>query len=281
MLTTDGIEDALDDIGVAIIARSRRSATKQRRSSWVRRPRGVVLIGVAVASLGAGAAAATQLFTATHTGIYPKAKWEIKAGGPGEALNIAGTRFRQVALQESADIPYPPGSDAWREWVATSTAAQTGNAPCPPGVKGPCMTAVSTGALRGWFARSAFCAWVVDWRRATLAGDHATATRDARVIAGALRWKAITAEDPHPTTAERYDGGPAPSLFGWILPYLPAVKAGDPTTVDRLIANDTYGQFFWESDPGFIQWVHRTGAHSRDGDAGGAQYMQYLTGGGA
>jgi hypothetical protein len=66
---------------------------------------------------------------------------------------------------------------------------------------------------------SAFCAWVYDWRGATPDGDGARAARAASVIAGAPRWKAVVAEDPHPNPSLP----PADSLFGWFLPFRSAV----------------------------------------------------------
>jgi hypothetical protein len=131
---------------------------------------------------------------------------------------------------------------------------------------------VSTGELRGGFATSAFCAWVVDWRRNMIAGDQTGASRDAQVIAGALRWNAIRTLDPHPSTRVRRDMSFQLSQFGWTLPYIRAIAAGDLRQVNRLIASGRWGNNFWYYDPGFSP-----GYVKRGGDAG-TEYMRYLAG---
>ena len=103
---------------------------------------------------------------------------------------------------------------------------------------------VSTGAVRGFFAMSAFCAWVYSWRDAMLAGDQDIAQQAAAEIGAASGWNAVRAEDQHLTAGPLHDtrfglqGGH--SLFGWFLPFQHAVARGDIATVERLIASN-YG----------------------------------------
>lgn len=192
------------------------------------------MVGIAVASIGAGAAAATKLLTA-ETGRYTTG-WQVKAGGPGEELRVWAPDFCRVALRLGRDIPYPAGYGAWRTWVLVAEEGLrhvTMNGPCGPDTQGGHVE-TTTGALRGVIAQSAFCAWVYDWRRAKLDGEPAAATRAAAVIAGAPRWPAVRAEDPHPNPADRG------SLFGWLLPFRSAVRAGEVSRVGRLIAS-SYG----------------------------------------
>lgn len=232
-LDAAAIQDALDDIGTAIVQRTRASSRRRLR------PRPVVLIAAALLVLGVGGATAAGLFVNAHTGRYPKHAWEVKAGGPGEALNVAGTNFRQVAAQVTADIRFPAGYAAWRSWVfsTVSPEAQT----CPGGSTNHCISTVSTGALRGWVAMGAFCAWTVDWRQAMAAGARARAVTDAAVIGSAPRWSAVRAQDPR--------------LFGWMTAYLPAVAAGDRGRVDNLLASGTYGNNCWSADPAFARRI--------------------------
>lgn len=242
---------------------SARIVREPRRRSWWRavakRPRAVLAGVVAFALLGAGVAvAASKLFVPTYTHQYPP-KGMIVGGGPGELLNLDGTDFRRVALQISADISYPPGYGSWRESVISSEyedqqaaclewdrVASAGRAPgCTP--KAP------AGQLHGAFAASAFCAWVLEWRRNTMSGQQAVATLDAGVISGALRWKAITAWDPHPSMSVPGDGGTThPSTFGWMIPFIQAVRAGDLARVNQAIVNDANdgGQFAMWTDTG-------------------------------
>jgi hypothetical protein len=148
---------------------------------------------------------------------------------------MAGTNFRQVAVSVTSDIPYPNGYAAWRTWLITLDEDQ----PQPPCPNGParCTISISTGALRGSFAQSAFCAWVYDWRDAKTSGDAATAERAALVISEAPSWKAVVALDPHPHAPPPYSQPHGPmSLFGWLLPFRRAVLTGDVSAVNQMLA---------------------------------------------
>jgi hypothetical protein len=246
-LATEAIESAVDEIAAAITSQPRtRRASRRRRLTG---PRSIALAGAIVVLAAGGAAAATHFLTA-YTGRYPTKKWEIEAGGPGQYLRVAGANFCQVALKLSSDISYPPGYANWRPWVLVTEADVphvTLNGPC--GSENQSGRAVdSSGELHGWFAMSAFCAWVYDWRAAKLDRDSVAATRAASVIAGAPRWKAVVAEDPHPSAALLSDPnlnltgsrGRTTSLFGWFLPFRTAVLSGNVTRVQQLISTN-YG----------------------------------------
>lgn len=133
-------------------------------------------------------------------------------------------------MKLSSDIPYPAQHASWRDFVLTEQAPGAGGATAGD--------QVTMGALRGWFAASAFCAWVQDWRTATVAGDSAEVQQAAAAISAAPSSSAVAAEDPHPSASAPNDPGAEPgTLFGWLLPYRSAVLAGDSTKVDQLLAS--------------------------------------------
>jgi hypothetical protein len=168
-------------------------------------------------------------------------------GGPGELLNPAAPDFRKVALQVSSDIPYPAGYESWRDFLISNESRFADG-----GVE-------STGALHGWFAASAFCAWVQSWRQAAIAGDANATGGAAQTIAQAPRWKAVTDEDPHPDPSAANDpGAETGTLFGWMLPYRDAVLAGDRARVEQLLAAGYGDGKCWSSDP---DWMALERAH--------------------
>lgn len=267
---TSGVRDALDAVGRAII-RQPHSTSRGRL-----RPRlKVALVAGILAMVGAGVATAAVVLHA-HTGIFASGP-NAAVGGPGEELNPAAPDFRSVALKLSADIPYPQGYASWRDFVLTeqlqTSATGPGGTTFPAGV-------VSTGALRGWFAASAFCAWVQDWRQATISGDTGEAQQAAATIAAAPSWSAVTAEDPHPNpSAVNADGIESGTLFGWLLPYRTAVLAGDRATVDELLANGYADGKCWLADPQWMSELRAKPAWSRLSPQELAQrYQQFLTG---
>jgi hypothetical protein len=241
-----GIGAAFDSMSARIVSEPRRAPRRWRLGN---RPRAALAGIAAFALLGAGVAvAATQLFVPTHTHEYPP-KGMIVGGGPGELLNMDGTDFRQIALKMSSDIPYPAAYGSWRDYVI-SMEYQTQCHPRGPTGRCEWTPRVPAGQLHGAFAASAFDAWVLDWRHDMMTGRQAAAARDARVISGALHWKAVTDWDPHPSTSVPGDGGTThPSTFGWMIPFIQAVGAGYLAGVDRLILSDRYGGPFASSVP--------------------------------
>jgi hypothetical protein len=246
-LSDPGLVAAFDWMSALIVSEPRRV----RWWRFAKRPR-AALAGVAVfALLGAGVAlAATNLFVPTHTHQYPP-KGMVPGGGPGELLNIAGTDFHQVALEVSADITYPPGYESWRESVISFEYMQP--SACPPGSPHGCTPKIPAGALHGAFAASAFCAWLLDWRHDVASGRLALAARAAQVISGALQWKAVRDWDPHPSMSVPGDMGSShPSPFGWMIPFIEAVRADDLSRVNQAIVSDANygGQFALWADTG-------------------------------
>jgi hypothetical protein len=255
-LVNEGIDGALDEIGAAITSRPPRS--RRRRSLGA--PRRVLLVAATMFAIGAGVAAGAVVFGA-HTGLFPT-KADEAMGGPGEALDPTAPDFREVALQIASDIPYPEGYDSWREWVL-ETQVTTSDDGTPGGSESPFPAGVvSTGALHGWFAASAFCAWVQSWRQASIAGDANATAQGAQTIAEAPGWKAVTDEDPHPDPYAANDPGAASgTLFGWMLPYRDAVLVGDRARVEKLLASGYGGGQCWLSDP---VWMAKVRAHGED-----------------
>jgi len=265
-LTSSGIDDALEDIAAAIVARGRRHQPVGRRRIASRR--GAVVLAVALATLTAGAAIGAVTLGA-RTGLFPSPS-EVRVGGPGEELNPAAPDFRTVALQIASDIPYPSGYDSWRDFLISNEIRYADG-----GLE-------STGALHGWFAASAFCAWLQSWRQSSIAGDVAATTHAAQTIALAPGWKAVTDEDRHPDPAAPNDAGAETgTLFGWLLPYRAAVLAGDRARVDHLLASGYGDGKCWSSDPA---WMAEMRAHgdswSRLSPSETAQkYEQFLASG--
>jgi hypothetical protein len=258
ILGSAGIESALEEIGAAIASRPRPRGRARAVGRWARRPRYIVALGLAVVAVGS-AFAADAVLTA-HTGKFPT-QAEVAMGGPGEALNPAARDFRAVALEVASDVPYPDGYGSWRDFLI---ADEFRNDAGDGGL-------VSTGALHGWFAASAFCAWVHAWRQADLAGDTGAVSRAAQVISAAPTWKAVTDEDPHPDPSVTGDGGSTQyTLFGWMLPYRSAVLAGDRVRVDQLLASG-YGDKCWTSDP---EWRALMAAHPEWGTLSRAEMAQ-------
>ena len=240
-LTTARVEGALDEIGTLIVSRSPTARQPARRRS-IGRPRTAMLVATGV--LATSAAVGAGVVLTAHTGQFPT-KAEEEIGGPGEALNPAAPDFREVALQVAADIPYPAGYQSWRDFLIADEIRHADG-----GVE-------STGALRGWFAASAYCAWVHAWRQADIAGDAAAARHAAEVISQAPGWTAVTDEDPHPDPSVPADQGSTYTLFGWMLPYREAVLAGDRARVEEFLATG-YGDKCWTSDP---EWRAQLAAH--------------------
>jgi hypothetical protein len=224
-------------------------------------------VGIVVL-VGAGVSTAAVVLHA-HSGIFASGS-DVQPGGPGENLNLAAPDFRSAALKLSADIPYPAGYGSWRDFVVTEQAPGPGGATA--------NDQVTTGALRGWFAASAFCAWVQDWRQAVKNRNSAEAQQAATTIAAAPGWAAVTAEDPHPNAAAPNDpGAESGTLFGWMLPYRRAVRSGDSARVDQMLARGYGDGKCWLSDPQWMRTVQaNSGLSKLSPQALAARYEQFL-----
>lgn len=212
------------------------------------RPR-AVLVGIAASALlsaGVAAAATATNIVASHTHQYAPTKM-VAGGGPGELLRVNGTDFHQVAMQIATDISYPTGYESWRQSVVPAEQSLQQHA-CPPGAPAGCTPQIPSGALHGAFAASAFTAWVLAWRHDMRTGQQTAASNDAHAISEALSSPAVTAWDPHPSISVPGDMGTThPSAFGWAIPFVQAVGAGDLQGVDQAIIDDATrgGQFAW------------------------------------
>jgi hypothetical protein len=248
---TAGLDEALSEVARAITRQpyATRSSPRTRRRASRPRLRIALAVGIVALLLGGVATAAVALHA--HTGIFASGP-DVQPGGPGENLNLAAPDFRSAALKLSADIPYPSGYASWRDFVLTEQAPGLGGATS--------KDQVTTGALRGWFAASAFCAWVQDWWQAQSEGNSAEANQAATSIAAAPKWSAVTAEDSHPSASAPNDpGAESGTLFGWMLPYRSAVLAGDSSSVDQMLASGYGDGKCWLADP---QWMSDLQAHS-------------------
>ncbi len=247
------VDEALGELSRAIARQPYMTRQPQRRRRSVLRPRlRIVLVVGIVAMIGGGVATAAVVLHA-HTGIFASGA-DVQPGGPGENLNLAAPDFQSVALKLSADIPYPAGYSSWRDWVLTEQAPGPGGATA--------SDQVTTGALRGWFAASAFCAWVQDWRQASTDGNSAEANQAAAMIAAAPSWSAVTAEDPHPSASAPNDpGAESGTLFGWMLPYRSAVASGNSAVIDQMLASGYGDGKCWLSDPA---WMAEWRAHGQE-----------------
>lgn len=226
-LSGDGVESALDEIGAEITGRSRRANSRRTRRLSMSKPRAALVIGFATIGISAAVAGGSQL--SAHTGHFLPKKY-IPTGGPGEALYPGAPDFRDVALGLSSDIPFPEGYESWRDALIADEIRQAE----PNNLE-------TSGALRGWLAMSAYCAWVLDWRHADIAGDTTAAATATQTVSEAPKWKAITDEDPHlDPAATGEDGKSRVSLFGWMLPFRDAVLAGDRAQVEHLLITEEH-----------------------------------------
>ena len=266
-LSGDGVESALDEIGAAIVEHPRRAGSRRSFRFSITKPRAALVVGFAAIGIGGAVAAGSQL--SAHTGGFQptpreitkarktnpeKAKylqWEFAKAGPGEVLDPAGGDFRAAALQLSSDIPYPVGYESWHRSVAEVEVDAAPNS----------GAMVVSGQLRFWFAMNAYCAWVLDWRQAEIAGERDIAAKATTAISEAPNWPALTAMDidPDPPLPPKsnYDW-----VLGWMLPYRDAVLAGNRASVDHLLITGEYDQGKCQvEDP---VWRELLGEHRRD-----------------
>lgn len=231
---------ALDEIRVQARSGPRESV---RSGGWRFARRGsrrVVVLAAAVGALAIGGVAAAATYLTTYTGKFVTG-YNARSIGPGQLLEIGAPNYCRAGLKLSSDISYPSGYEGWRTWVMLQDLAWqkiTPSGSCANHDPFSLEEQVTTGALHGFFAHSAFCAWVTDWQAAEGSGNTAEASNAASVIAGALKWPAVVAEDPHPSDMPVPDGsGTDPSsLFGWMIPYQNAVAAGNTSVVSDLLS---------------------------------------------
>lgn len=222
-LGTEDLDAVLDQLGAAITTHPART---HHRRLWLSKPRALMLAVVAVGAVAGGAAATGFLF-----------KGDVREASPS---------FCRTALALSTDIPYPQGYGAWRTWVLVAELSVRHvelHGPCGSRTQGG-RAVESRREIRGFFAMSAFCAWVYDWRQSLKTGDHSGAAWAAQEVAQATSWPAVRAEDPHPYDTGhgfRYiPHGRQETVFGWLLPFQSAVRRSDLKRVNDLIKSN-YG----------------------------------------
>jgi hypothetical protein len=213
----------LDEIGARIVAsdRARAAATGRYRFSQPFARRGLIL-GSAVGVLAVGAAvAATVLSTST-------------AGAPG---------FCQTVSSETADIPFPDGSQAWQNWALLSSTVPrvgttmhelcdttAGEHVADDGVLSPNGTPATVVippiSEKVQFVEAAFCAWTDQWLHSQADGDTAAASQAASEIAGATQWQATQEINAR-------NSGVSSRQLAWLTPVQQAVQADDVSAVTR------------------------------------------------
>lgn len=182
-----------------------------RSSIWRRaRPRTVVVATIALAAAGSVAAAGI-LSARTGTTVPDN---EVSMAGPGENLRMDAPDFNAVVTQIAADIPFAPGSTL-KASMAWASVQKRDNEPA----------LVSTGAVRGYVARSAGCSWVDYWAT----GDAAARAEATRNVETLLASRAVLDVDPKPSvTGDLNDDGlRGPTIFGPLAQYVQTMRSGD------------------------------------------------------
>jgi hypothetical protein len=220
------LETAMDD-GAPVDARQERRLhlIVDRELSARRRRRAARLASatLAVVVAGGGTAAAATGFLSTHTGS-PATGINAAAAGSGEMLNMGGTDREQVFDEVTADIPFPPGYEAQREYSLHFY---------PPEAD----VEISTEYLRSGLAGDAVCTWADAWVAADTAGDAAARTAAAGVLAEAVSWPDIVDMDfPEATITAT---GEHLSYRWWVRPLADAAGAGDRAGVLDTVAHST------------------------------------------
>ncbi|UUW89388.1 hypothetical protein [Pimelobacter simplex] len=211
-----------------------------------RRRRRLIAAGVAAAVLAVPAGLAAADGWGARTGRSAADAEDLRLGGPGEHLDPAGADFGQVIEEETRDIRFPTAAtrrialDAHVEDARRSGAA-------------PGTTAVSTGAIRGWTAIFAVCAWSNTWKRAIDDGDTALRDEAAAVLVAARTWPAVTDLDPRQatstTTMDVYDPETGatttevhddPTQYYYLREVTRAVAAGDVDALGATLAAHAY-----------------------------------------
>jgi hypothetical protein len=250
----------LDAVWSAVDAQFRDDAPARRS----RKLNVIVGGGLAAVVVGVAGAAAAGVFSA-HTGRYPSDAEDLRLGGPGEKLDMAGADFREAVDGAIDDIPFPSAKARERS-VDVNVYDQQRNHP-KPGTE-----FVSTGAIRAWTAVHAVCAWSDAWVVARRSGDASEAAAAKEKLLEARHWPAITDIDPvqqdGTLTQEVTDasGGTTtetiadPTQFYYLRLLAGAVERDDVSTLTRVLSGDAYC-------PGMLP--HLPGADPDFGEPGG------------
>jgi hypothetical protein len=185
-----------------------------------RRTARIASVTLAVAVAGAGTAAAAD-FISTHTGQHTSG-WEVDAAGPGELLNMGGDDRAAVFDELTADIPFAPGYEDERAWALDFFPAETD-------------VRMTDSTLRSWMAGLAVCTWADAWVAADDAGNGAAQDAAATVLAEAVEWEDITANDD--PDAHITESGEHLSYRWWVRPLAAAAGAGDRAALMDVVAH--------------------------------------------
>jgi hypothetical protein len=214
-----------------------RIADEQRNSPTPLAPRRhrkrLVALGAVITSIAALTAAAP--FIPAHTGEWTPSEW-ISAGGPGENYRLNGSDFATALAPLAEAIPYPDQASRARSLrrVIEEYGDEEGEA--------------STGALRGFLARGAICAWSHSWQAANTAGNQAASTSATEALRGALTWSAVTDLDPHPTMVDTSGDVPGPTIFGYLPAIIKATDRGHTAKLSSVLQESDYC-FFYDDRP--------------------------------
>jgi hypothetical protein len=218
-------------------------AAGEARPSTSRRSLRVAVAGVAVVAVGVSGIAAAE-FISARTGHGPTDAEDLRLGGPGEKLDPSGADFRDVLLEETADIPFPSAA-ARQVSIEEHVRDLQGNAdPDEP-------TMVATGAVRAWTAVHAVCAWADEWV-VTAGSDAVRHDEAALMLVEARGWPAITDVDPNQTTrrveqqvlgrdgAVRTEVISDPTQFYYLRRVAAAVQDDDVAALGATLARNAY-----------------------------------------
>jgi hypothetical protein len=146
-----------------------------------------------------------------------------------ESTTVGTPGFCQTALRETADIPFPDGDQAWKNWALLMSVGPkmgtTLNQLCNsgPGVRiaddgYPGTFVIPRQVEQTTFLVAAVCAWSDRWLTAERSGDAPAALRSAGEVASFRQWL--------PTADAQADWGYL-KLQGWLSAAQRAVRAGD------------------------------------------------------
>lgn len=234
---TESSRETLDAIRLQARSGPRETVSRAGWRFAKRGPRRLAVLASVLGVLVVGGAAAAATILTTYTGKYVTGHDALSIG-PGQLMRIDAPDYCQAALKLSSDIPYPSGYEGWRTWELLNEGSWqkvTPSGSCENNNPYLGVYKVTTGAERGFFAMSAFCAWVSDWQAAESSGNTSEASNAASEIAGALKWPAVVAEDPHPAYPQQEQNGYI-STFGWFIPLQNAVQSGDASQVSDALA---------------------------------------------
>jgi hypothetical protein len=212
---TPASDDVVQEKRLNLIADREMTARRRRRAARL------ASAALAVAVAGSGTAAAAFLSTRTGEELTG---WEVGAGGSGEVLNLGGTDRRQVMEEVTADIPFPSGYEAQRNWSLNFYPAETDSA-------------ITESHLRSSIAGDAVCTWVDAWVAADNAGDVAARAEAAGTLMAAVSWEPfLTYAEDHgePTPA---DSAERASYRWWLRPLADAAEAGNRQAVLDVVAD--------------------------------------------